>query len=183
MRRKEYVQRAVLSALKVGGILALAAVAPNTLQYLGRLDKGNSRFVYQTRSVLSRLTTKGYVRFTEHNGVRCVELTRDGMRHLHRETLLSRMQAGRKRRWDGRWRIVMFDVPEKRKRDRERLRYLMKEAGFVLLQESVWTYPHDCEEFVALLKIEMRLGNNLRYAIIEKLEDDAALKKTFGLST
>ena len=40
--------------------------------------------------------------------------------------------------WDGKWRIVMLDLPEDRKSDRDGLRYLLKKAGFILLKNSVW---------------------------------------------
>ena len=46
-----------------------------------------------------------------------------------------------KRRWDRRWRIVIFDIPERRKSVRAKLRRFMQEYGFVRLQDSVWIYP------------------------------------------
>src|SRR3989344_2846905 len=40
--------------------------------------------------------------------------------------------------WDGFWRIVLLDLPEDRKSERESLRYLLKKAGFVCLKNSAW---------------------------------------------
>lgn len=181
-RQKAYVQKAVLASIQIAGVLALAAVAPNTLQLLGRSKKHNFRFNYQARSVLSRLISKGYIRLTEKAGKKSVELTDLGQRYLQREDLLENMRTKRPRRWDGRWRLVMFDIPERRKKDRERLRNVMMEAGFAIFQDSVWIYPYDCEDIVTLLKIEMRLGNSVRYGILEKLENDAGIRHAFGIS-
>src|SRR3989338_5979294 len=36
--------------------------------------------------------------------------------------------------WDGYWRIILLDLPENRKSERESLRYLLKKAGFVCLK-------------------------------------------------
>lgn len=49
------------------------------------------------------------------------------------------------RRWDGKWRVFSFDLPECRRRDRLRLWRHLREARFGLLQRSVWIWPHDAE--------------------------------------
>lgn len=108
-------------------------------------------------------------------------LTKAGERLMHRESLLVDMRKRKTGRWDGRWRLVMFDIPERRKSDRERLRNLMTESGFKLFQESVWIFPYDCEDVITLLKIDMRLGNTVRYGIMEKLENDTAFRRMFDL--
>jgi phenylacetic acid degradation operon negative regulatory protein len=46
-----------------------------------------------------------------------------------------------KRRWDGKWRMVLFDVPQHRASERVRLRRSLAERGFGYLQNSVWITP------------------------------------------
>jgi len=46
-----------------------------------------------------------------------------------------------KRRWDGKWRMVLFDVPQSRATERVRLRRSLAERGFGYLQNSVWITP------------------------------------------
>lgn len=179
-RRKDYVQRAVLAAIGVAGLLSVAAVAPNTIQLLGKFER-TRRFVYQTNSVLSRLAAKGHIRFETKNGKKVVTITPAGLRALEIQTETSAIRARRPKRWDNRWRMVMFDIPETRKRDRDNLRRTMIEAGFVCFQDSVWVFPYDCEDLVTLLKIDRRLGNAVRYAIVEKLENDTELRNHFEL--
>ncbi|MCI0537251.1 MAG: hypothetical protein L0Z50_18710 [Verrucomicrobiales bacterium] len=45
------------------------------------------------------------------------------------------------RSWDGRWRIVVFDLPEKHNTSRVRLRRHLKGRGFGYLQKSLWITP------------------------------------------
>lgn len=45
--------------------------------------------------------------------------------------------------WDGRWRIVIFDIAEIDKNTRELLRDKLRQLGLGMLQESVWITPHD----------------------------------------
>jgi len=78
---------------------------------------------------------------------------------LHRLTEAGRLRAlgGRdpearwNRRWDGRWRLVLFDVPEVRTAARNRLRRYLRDRGFGYLQNSVWITPDPVNEERALL--------------------------------
>jgi len=45
------------------------------------------------------------------------------------------------RPWDGRWRLVLFDVPTGQNAQRERLRRYLRDKGFGYLQNSVWISP------------------------------------------
>lgn len=57
----------------------------------------------------------------------------------------------------------------------------MSEIGFVRLQDSVWVYPYDCEDFVALLKAELKIGKDVLYAIVDTIEQDKNLRRYFNL--
>ncbi|KKW42146.1 MAG: hypothetical protein UY91_C0006G0018 [Parcubacteria group bacterium GW2011_GWB1_55_9] len=84
-------------------------------------------------------------------------------------------------RLDNRSYSSRFDVPEKRKKIRERLRFEMQEVGFLHLQDSAWVYPYDCEEFIALLKADLHIGKDVLYAIVEEIENDKWIRKHFSL--
>ncbi len=78
---------------------------------------------------------------------------------LYRLTEAGRLQAlgGRDpmacwtRRWDGLWRLILFDVPESRSSARNKLRRYLQDCGFGYLQNSVWITPHPVIEQRALL--------------------------------
>ena len=48
------------------------------------------------------------------------------------------------KKWDGKWQIVLFDIPENLKKSRDALRRLLKKTGFIEFQKSVFIYPHPC---------------------------------------
>ena len=180
-RRKEYVQAAVLATLAVAGTLLVTAVAPNALQLLGGLTRKKRYFSDQTRAVLTRLAAKGHVRFEKLNKKSYARITDDGKRALAISLYKGRLVVRKKIRWDKRWRIVIFDIPEKRRTVRQRLRTLVKQFGFLRIQDSVWAYPYDCEEVVALAKAELRLGKDVLYMIVESIENDNWMRRHFGL--
>ncbi len=180
-RRRDTVQYALLSSVAIAGLLLVAMAAPNTLQLLGKFGGNKYKFNYRLKSVASRLAHKGLVRFVRKNGKTYMELTRAGKKVIETEQQVKALEARSRKRWDGRWRMVVFDIPEKHRKTRLRLRTMLRSLGFVQLQASVWVYPHDCEEVIALIKAELRAGSNVLYAIVEKIELDQKLRSHFKL--
>lgn len=180
-RRWGTFQKAMLTAVVLGGVVVVAATIPNVAQLLKYFPghKKGAKFNYQAKSALGRLATKGLVTFVEKNGKRFARITEKGERVLQMET--ERTAMTKKRRWDRRWRVVAFDVPEKRKNVRTSLRRFMSEYGFARLQDSVWIYPYDCEDLIALAKANFRIGSDVLYMIVERLENDKHLRSHFSL--
>ena len=56
-----------------------------------------------------------------------------------------------RRKWDGRWHLVLFDLPLTQNRVRDQLRYYLRKRGFGYLQNSVWISPHPLQEAKANL--------------------------------
>lgn len=61
-------------------------------------------------------------------------------------------------KWDGKWRLVIWDVPEKRRVARDLLRFKLKQLGFQRLQKSVWATKKNCtielKDFIRKVGIE-----------------------------
>ena len=179
-RQKRHMQTAAIFAIAAVGLLATPALAPNLARAFGK-KKPDARLRYQSMSVLRRLKQAGLVTFVERDGQKYARLTSKGKSVLafHKEKLLLRERP--RKRWDQQYRLVMFDIAEKRKGTRDRIRREVAEAGFLRLQDSAWIYPYDCEEFIALLKAELKIGKDVLYAVIDSIEHDAWIRKHFGL--
>jgi len=59
---------------------------------------------------------------------------------------------------------------------------MMLDFGFLRVQYSVWVSPYDCEELIALVKAELRLGKDVLYVVVEQIENDGWIKKHFQLA-
>ncbi len=100
-------------------------------------------------------------------------LTKEGRKKAHRiklegdESLVS-MQ------WDGFWRIVIIDLPEARKSEREALRYLLKKAGFVCIKNSVWVSisPYPYEHLFTNIKKDLGLSTEIMIIVTNKLDSE-----------
>ena len=87
----------------------------------------------------------------------------------------------RPKKWDRKWRIIIFDIPERKKRIRDEIRKILTVAGFQRLQDSVWVYPYDCEDVIGLLKMDYGIGRDMLYIIADQIENDKYLRMDFGL--
>ena len=181
-RHKRNLRNVALIAIGAVGLIAVSAVAPNMFQILGRTG-ALTRLKYRSKDVLARLKYKGEIEFVERAGKKYVRLTDRGEKilDLNREKL--KFTGNKPNKWDHRYRLVMFDIPEKRRRTRKLLRLEMQEVGFLRIQDSVWVYPFDCEEFIALLNADLRIGKDVLYAVVEEIENDTWIRKHFNLPT
>jgi len=84
--------------------------------------------------------------------------------------------------WDGKWRIVVFDIPEKMRKARNELRHKLKNLGFYELQKSVLVFPYDCKSEVDFLVEFFRARPYVRYGCLESITNEAELKQHFDLT-
>lgn len=83
------------------------------------------------------------------------------------------------KKWDGKWRVISFDVPEKKKRLRERLRRKLQYLNFVKMQDSVWATPLPIEREIDELLQILEIKYFIRYMTVEKINYDVDLRKKF----
>lgn len=181
VRRLHAFQKAMLIAA-VGGVMVAIGAVPDFNKILKHLRnrKNDARFRYQANTALRRLVTQGLITFEERGGKRYARITEAGEQLLALESM-KESSSQKPKRWDGRWRVVLFDIPERRRGVRNQLRKFMQEFGFVRLQDSVWIYPYDCEDIIALAKANFRIGADALYMIAEQLERDTHLREHFNL--
>lgn len=82
----------------------------------------------------------GYIERIEKQGEIYIRLTSQGTKRIARDFPLLSLQ---KRKWDKKWRVVIFDIEEVNRSVRDRLRKKLKELGFGMIQKSVFVSPHD----------------------------------------
>ena len=90
-------------------------------------------------------------------------------------------ELNKKKKWDGKWRVIIFDIPENRRFDRDNIRQALVSIGFMRLQDSVWIYPFNCEDLINLLKTDTESEGDVIYMIVDMVENDEEIKKYFGL--
>lgn len=165
-----------MESVKIAGVLGVALVAPNVLSGLAKLGViSTSRTVETAQRSYKRLIASGHLASDGKH----LRLTQKGESEMIR--LLGKASVQKTKRWDGKWRVLMFDVPEYRKTIRDKIRRTVSGIGFQRLQDSVWIYPYDCEDLITLLKADFRIGKDVLYMVVESLEGDGWLRTLFKL--
>ena len=176
--KKGNLQRIILGTVAAAGFLSVALVAPNALKMFesfGIVPKRRHGEVIKNSR--ARLVKVGYLSYTPEG---FIMLTPKGEARL-KQLELAEYHFEKPKRWDKKWRVLIFDVKEERKGTREKIRRTLSSMGFVRLQDSVWVYPYDCEDLVTLLKADFRIGKELIYMIVDSIENDKWLRKCFTL--
>lgn len=180
--RISFLQRAILSSVAVSGVLLVGAIAPGIFRIFkqfGLEDKIKLNSSSQNRSI-RRLLLNKYILFEEVGGKKFLRITEKGRHLLEMEAFAF---PKKKRRWDKKWRIVIFDIKEKKKDFRDKLRNTLISIGFLKLQNSVWVYPYDCEDFIKLLKVDFEIGKEVLYIVADEIENSKWIKNYFGINT
>ena len=180
------ITKAILGILTPGGVMTLNEVAPSAVQLLKFVSALNSKQksnrTYYINAVLKRLVAKGLIKLEKSNsGQVTIRLTPQGEKEVAKYEL-DDYQPKKPKHWDKKWRLLIFDIKEHRRRQRDELRYYLQKLGFRRLQNSVWVYPYDCEEIIALLKANFNFNHEALYVIADSIENDRWLLKDFGLS-
>lgn len=179
------IQNAVLTSIYFTAGLGLILMAPNAAQLLKYVEKyigPKPRLNRRVSQAINRLRERGLVERVETNRGVALRITKKGSQlavSIEEEGKIFEIQKPKK--WDEKWRIVIFDIWERRRTVRDRLRNLLQKNGFVKVQNSVWVYPYDCEELFVFLRTNLRLGKGILYIVAEEIEYDDALRKHFKL--
>lgn len=161
------------------GLLSLGAtIAIDPHRFLKREGPFGNYSKPQLSKKISYLRRSRYFRY-EHNKL---YLTQEGREKIIK-LIVQKRNKGKVKEWDGKWRGIIFDVPEAKRKDRNFLRRELHQMGFKELQKSVWVSPYDFEkELKILLRLWKRdFSGDIRFLIIDKIDNDLDLKKYFSL--
>lgn len=183
--KSKTIAKCVLAVLGVGGLLTAAAVAPNSLQMLKMFGLGGAN--YQRKSVynaLRRLQKQRLVEIIEQGEKTIIKITEAGKKKLLLYNF-EEMEIKKPRKWDGKWRIVGFDIPEKKKWAREALRNKIRELGFMTLQKSFFVFPYDCRKEIEFIGEVFEVYKHIVYIEAMSINNkiyEGFLKEQFGLA-
>lgn len=181
--RKANLQKVILSTFFALGGLSIALIAPKMTRILAKIEPEfmkNKFRKYSFNRSFTRLKDDGLIVFKKTDNGNFAHLTSKGEAKL-RQLEMNDYRIKKPRRWDGKWRLLAFDIKEERKSLRNKVRHTLKQIGFVRLQDSVWIYPYDCEDLIMLLKVDFKVGKDLIYIIADSIENDKNLRKGFNL--
>ncbi len=164
----------VLKIIGVGGLVVASIFSPNLAKAFFEISKDFKDIKKKDLGrIVKRLEKQRMVDFSEVNGQIKIAITDRGKTRLlkydYDDMTIKKLKV------DGKWRLVIFDVPEKRKRDRDAFRRKLLELGFIRLQDSVFAGVYPCKEEIDFLANYLNISDFVTLAVIEKIERGESL--------
>jgi len=136
---------------------------------------------YTLHESIKRLYQSKLIDYKENdNGTVTLILDEEGTRRVLKYNL-DALEIKKPGKWDGLWRIVIFDIPEDLKQGRNALASKLKQLGFYPLQKSVFIYPYNCKNEVDFIVEVFNLRPYVRFILAKEIDIDLDLKNKFKL--
>lgn len=175
-------KRELLRILKAGTVLALAFVAPNAIKVLKdwvkEKDEWEDYYPSSIEKMTQKLLRKGMVEVVYKRDMPVVKITEKGKTEILRYDL-ENFSIEKPKKWDGKWRMVIFDFPVDYKKERQIFWEKIKQLGFYQMQKSVYLYPFPCEKEIKYLREVLNVPHYVKLALITKIENEEELRKIF----
>ena len=180
--KAKYYSREILKYLLVGGLLTIAGGGPFAGSFVARkLFQAGKHSQRKATNSFYYLKKRGLVEMKRDGHDIHIALTREG-RNLAGKYQIDDLSIPRPKKWDKKWRLIIFDIPATSNIIRDVFRGKLKEFGFCQLQKGIWVYPFECKEEIKLLR-EFLGADSKEIQVLEvsKMEDDRYLRKIFEL--
>ncbi|MBZ1345039.1 MAG: hypothetical protein KY055_00090 [Candidatus Nealsonbacteria bacterium] len=183
---KSEIIKDVLLTLATTGMICVAATSPyfgiNIIREIKRWKKYKKYKKRKITDAFKRLQKQGCLDIEIVKNQIYIHLTKEGKK-LAGWMQIDALRIKRPKRWDGKWRLVIFDISQVKKFYREVFRGKLKELGFYPLQKSVWLYPFDCRDEIELLRSFFGLSKReMRLIVCEDIGGDKGLREYFKIS-
>lgn len=156
----------------ISGVFYLFTQLPEKLKPFFK-NRGQKRF----RKVLSDLQEKGIISLSGDK----IKLTKKG-KELQKQSEIGKIEISQPKKWDRVWRLISYDIPEKKKRERVWFQRSLKQLDFYKIHESLWVYPFKCEEEVAVIADYLGVNKYVVFMITDHLPKQEKIQKIFGLN-
>jgi CRISPR-associated endonuclease Cas2 len=180
-RKTKEITYEILKLLAAGVILTIVFIAPGmaiAFKECRRWGKFDKR---RLKENLKRLKKQKMIGFRQTGNETTIQLTDKG-RIKFLKYNLDKMRIKKPHKWDKLWRIVIFDVPEKKKLARDTLREKLDDLGFLKIQKSVFIYPYECKKEIDFITNIYEIKSYVEYIVAKKIEDEHKIKTYFKLN-
>jgi len=174
----------ILIMVAAGIAIPASIMAPNlplAIKSLCRMlsKKCNTRSENLIKSINS-LKKNRLISVVGKGGQQILTLSENGKKRVLQFNL-DKLAIKRPKKWDGLWRLIIFDVPEEIKNAREALRAKLKNLGFFQLQKSCFVYPYECKKEIDFITEIFQISPYINFIIAKEIEGQEKLKRNFNL--
>ena len=143
--------------------------------------KKHQELKQQRKRMLKRLERKGLVQLIPQGDDVRIKLSDSACAYVGLDKLFENLDRYTPDTWDGKWTLVMFDVPREQASTRQSLVKLLCKIGFIQTQMSNYIFPYEVPQVEEFLQRNPVLGRHCQIFRGVFCGDDSKLRKQFGL--
>jgi hypothetical protein len=175
------VTKTALALIVVAGVLTVLSVAPGLTVLARHYKRSQCYSEKQIFGAKQNLKKCGYIETDVYQGKARVRLTKKGEEYFQK-MIFEESRISSQKKWDGKWRFVLFDIPVEYSKARDALRWRLRALGFFQYQKSVWVYPYPCKDEILFVADHFGVGRFVEVLDATGLSDGTVLKKHFELA-
>lgn len=173
-----------LCALAIASVPLLivgAGAMGNAVQVFKAFNKSKKYSNKQISAAIYNMKRQKLIEYVcDKNGKTIVKITTKGKTRL-KAFSIELIEIKKPKKWDGKWRLVMFDIPMRFTKGREALRYHLKGLNFFQFQKSAWIYPYPCEDEIIFIADFFGVGKFVEILTVDSISRDEKVKRHFRL--
>jgi DNA-binding transcriptional regulator PaaX len=170
MLKKPNIQKAIFKTLGRKRAISMDDLKKEVENTIKQSYTSKNRPEYAISRSIKNLASEGLVECFQSDLQPYFRLSNEGKKKLNSNALDDDMTLVSKS-WDGYWRMIILDLPEERKSEREALRYLLKKAGFICIKNSVWISIYPYENLFTNIKKDLDLTTEMMIIVTNKLDE------------
>lgn len=164
--------KVILSGIGAGAVIGLALVFPGAGYVYKEFKKEQwekAKRRGRLNYTIKRLEKQNLVSWKEKDGELILTLTEQGKKKVLKYKI-DEMRIEKPKKWDGFFRVIVFDIPEREREARNTFRKKLKNLGFYQLQKSVFVCPYECREEVDFLRHELDIAKFVNYILAKEIQ-------------
>jgi hypothetical protein len=182
-RERRFLGAKKILALVAGGVFSFLDWYPKNWAYLedpeayGVTKRFNIPYL---KRILRRLEKQKLIKVKEEKGKQIVKITDAGRTRVLKYAI-EEIKIKEPIKWDGRWWLVSYDLPEEMAHLRSLIRRYFLSWGFCPIHKSVYLHAYPCGDEIEFLREYFGVGEYIKVFKVEKIENDKVFREFFDI--
>lgn len=178
-KKGELVKTILLLTVATGAVATVCVLPGLSVLFVG-LKAKSSKERFRVKRTLSGMEARGLIKREVKNGKEILLLTPKGT-DMAWSALAENMNIPRQKKWDKKWRVVMFDIPETKSKIRQEVSFKIKDIGMMAVQNSVFISPFPCKKEIDTITKHYDVDKYFIYLEADTVVSHQDLKKHFDV--
>lgn len=180
--KKGGLAKEILKGLAISGLIVASFALPNLPQIFSLLGIKSAKDRYRIKRAMQTLQKQKLIEIYEKDGKEIIKITEGGKKRV----LIYKfddIKITRPKKWDGLWRVMSFDIPEKHKKARKAMSNKLKDMEIYPFQKSVFICPFPCEDEIDFVSEILNIRKYIHFFVAKKIDprDEIILKNHYNL--